>query len=1256
MDEYIEENGLYYRVKPDGSRQEVSQLYYEYGLQAQKERERVNQVEEKQEEPTLREKYENHPIVKSMLERGWDVHVNPGADEQKRLISEGYQQSSLVGVWVKRPKLKAVKAGDFYEFIGEANANPVSEHLGISKSKTAKGEVTVGIPYHAFERNKEKLRELGFEVEIGESGEDKPVKVNMERPKYSDGRLIPKEGDKVYQAVRGAFGSVAYINGIINSKGRVVVESSADQLGIGVGPKKGKTYSNDGTWTVVGDPEIKRKEEEKEKKIKESLEETQKIYEESERRRKESIKNAIKGGHKRVKDANVKVGDVVVLHWQGIPERHIVKEIDEEGRIYTTEESDTSGRAGGGYGNENYTVPIGARNVEKEFGVKAEVNKDITSDPLEKNIIAKDKLPSGDIYEYREAENPTAESPEWKYQIQIKKQGGTEWDSAGMGYGKTPAEIMAKFGERYRLGKLEEVEAIDPIVKGSVQRRLQEIADKRVQEEEEKAREEADYKIRTERYQKAQEEIKNIKFHKMDVTIMLRTAEGDKPEIVKGKGYGGLAITTEGEGKYKKYKITHTQSGYSVGSGFNTETEAKMALYRLQQITDWDRASDIVTPELKNSGDIKYVAKVAADPYDFSGDWVEHKSPATGIVTEKPKREIKESISMVDFGGNKCEAPIVKTVERDGIKFAQTQSKLGMGKVNDIHYWDEKEGKWLYIEQGRLSKSQLPRIIENLKIIKGEEVAEVAETKKYPPTFEGLVERAKDEGDEKYAENVIVGSKNLTKAGKEKYLQQLKGGESTNIFEKKKPTKAEYYNWRMGGDVETPYARFLQDVSKLETAEDKRIKSIEEALPPGKEYDYGKVNPVLRNKLVERAILAKEEGVIDDRELRDFIEQHPYIKNTADWREVVSKFKGKPIKVAEEPKEPVMTEQDYEDFIKPVVKKTVEPIPIPPTEPIQAPIPTSTPITTIKAEKPIKRRNRPRKAYQEYSTAVVTYQKPEAVPYNRPEIESYIPPELPSLYEPKTVVKRVETVDGEFKEIPIEEAQPPKQESRNEEPTVEAAWREVKYRTAPEGEFRQTEGARAIPSKKETKKTGRVRNWEWVGSSSNEAEAKRFAEQFSKQSGRKTKYQAQYHGKDDEGNDMITYRVSAVAIGSGLDQKLKKRKPSQYRKIAKKVVEGIYKKGKKGVETTGRMIGNLTDVSGTIPKYIPPDMNIRVSGRVYEPFRYKPTHVEKMPEYGHYYRPYQPYRALNYRSVLYPTEVSRRKRRKKINRERVVEY
>ena len=1254
MDEYIEENGLYYRVKPDGSRQEVSQLYYEYGLQAQKERERVNQVEEKQEEPTLREKYENHPIVKSMLERGWDVHVNPGADEQKRLISEGYQQSSLVGVWVKRPKLKAVKAGDFYEFIGEANANPVSEHLGISKSKTAKGEVTVGIPYHAFERNKEKLRELGFEVEIGESGEIKPdlqakygsqktatAQVESESKnvgqKYSwemskeerasEIERLKKENASILATPLMSEGSISpYQVGSMGKQQRARWEKNA-MLRMDIESKIKELESDE---RIQSAKEMFYAKEEEEKSLKPYLWSKDKYLEMALTKKPQSLsylsdKEYLKFEAKR-HEKSVKAA---IRNREEVP----VEVLNDYPQLVGTQES-----------------------ISKEFGVKAEVNKDITSDPLEKNIIAKDKLPSGDIYEYRVAENPMAESPEWKYQIQIKKQGGTEWDSAGMGYGKTPAEIMAKFGERYKLGKLEEVEAIDPIVKGSVQRRLQEIADKRVQEEEENERRKADYKIRTERYQKAQEEIKNIKFHKMDVTIMLRTAEGDKPEIVKGKGYGGLAITTEGEGKYKKYKITHTQSGYSVGRGFNTETNAKMALYRLQQITDWDRASDIVTSELKNSGDIKYVAKVAADPYDFSGDWVEHKSPATRIVTEKPKREIKESISMVDFGGNKYEAPIVKTVERDGIKFAQTQSKLGMGKVNDIHYWDEKEGKWLYIEQGRLSKSQLPRIIENLKIIKGEEVAEVAETKKYPPTFEGLVERAKDEGDEKYAENVIVGSKNLTKAGKEKYLQQLKGEEPTNIFEKKKPTKAEYYNWRMGGDVETPYARFLQDVSKLETAEDKRIKSIEEALPPGKEYDYGKVNPVLRNKLVERAILAKEEGVIDDRELRDFIEQHPYIKNTADWREVVSKFKGKPIKVAEEPKEPVMTEQDYEDFIKPVVKKTVEPIPIPPTEPIQAPIPTSTPITTIKAEKPIKRRNRPRKAYQEYSTAVVTYQKPEAVPYNRPEIESYIPPELPSLYEPKTVVERVETVDGEFKEIPIEEAQPPKQESRNEEPTVEAAWREVKYKTAPEGEFRQTEGARAIPSKKETKKTGRVRNWEWVGSSSNEAEAKRFAEQFSKQSGRKTKYQAQYHGKDDEGNDMITYRVSAVAIGSGLDQKLKKRKPSQYRKIAKKVVEGIYKKGKKGVETTGRMIGNLTDVSGTIPKYIPPDMNIRVSGRVYEPFRYKPTHVEKMPEYGHYYRPYQPYRALNYRSVLYPTEVSRRKRRKKINRERVVEY
>ena len=81
----------------------------------------------------------------------------------------------------------------------------------------------------------------------------------IERAKYGDGRLIPQLGDKVFQAVPGPFGMPATIYGeVVKGAGGTRVKTTGSSSLIGAA-KTGKTYPVDGTWTVVGDPELQRR-------------------------------------------------------------------------------------------------------------------------------------------------------------------------------------------------------------------------------------------------------------------------------------------------------------------------------------------------------------------------------------------------------------------------------------------------------------------------------------------------------------------------------------------------------------------------------------------------------------------------------------------------------------------------------------------------------------------------------------------------------------------------------------------------------------------------------------------------------------------------------------------------------------------------------------------------------------------------------------------------------------------------------------
>lgn len=217
-------------------------------------------------------------------------------------------------------------------------------------------------------------------------------------------------------------------------------------------------------------------------------------------------------------------------------------------------------------------------------------------------------------------------------------------------------------------------------------------------------------------------------------------------------------------------------------------------------------------------------------------------------------------------------------------------------------------------------------------------------------------------------------------------------------------------------------------------------------------------------------------------------------------------------------------------------------------------------------------------------------------------------------------------------------------------------------------------------SKKVKQRTPRVirkKKWEWVASSMNEVEAQRVAEEYGAQTGKRTKVEPESHGIDPEtGQERITYRISAsektrasasthgesadsdsgdsgdsggidlgiARVGKGIDKVDKGiRRVSQY----------ASRRAGDTVDTTARMIGNLTD-SSPLPRYIPPNFNISASR--YKPLDYKPISTApyyrsvKMPEAGQYYKPFKPYKMLEYESVLYRRPKKKLKRKKLLDR------
>ncbi|MFH0964579.1 MAG: hypothetical protein V2A58_11295 [Planctomycetota bacterium] len=154
----------------------------------------------------------------------------------------------------------------------------------------------------------------------------------MSRETYSDGRWMPQDGDTVYQATGGMFGTGACWYGVVkrnrDGKLRVHLTESVSTLGGQCAAGRRQTYNaTDGRWTVKGDPEIERRKVQAEQ---ERLEREAKARQWTEERKAKEAENI--RTHGRIEPGSLKLGDRLCCVHTGA--RGTVAEIDERGEAY----------------------------------------------------------------------------------------------------------------------------------------------------------------------------------------------------------------------------------------------------------------------------------------------------------------------------------------------------------------------------------------------------------------------------------------------------------------------------------------------------------------------------------------------------------------------------------------------------------------------------------------------------------------------------------------------------------------------------------------------------------------------------------------------------------------------------------------------------------------------------------------------------------------------------------------------------------
>lgn len=249
-------------------------------------------------------------------------------------------------------------------------------------------------------------------------------------------------------------------------------------------------------------------------------------------------------------------------------------------------------------------------------------------------IIARDKI-AGTVYEYRIGPSGS-EGKEFAHQIQLRSAGSDRWDTALMGnFGSREAALNTFISRYSNRDGFATLEAVHPTIKKNLAARVQsEAATARQAEKGKESREEAEQE-RKKRRVDIDKGFAQASFKKASAPRTGPSGVALTPAV--GPSFGGLIVHENGlTGRNKGYNITHAQSGLAIGGDFATQTQAKIAVWRVTQMINFDQSAEGVQADTKASG-VSFGAvlrRLADDQYSALDD-VEQ-------VAQPPRQKAKE--------------------------------------------------------------------------------------------------------------------------------------------------------------------------------------------------------------------------------------------------------------------------------------------------------------------------------------------------------------------------------------------------------------------------------------------------------------------------------------------------------------------------------------------------------------------------------------------------------------------------------------
>lgn len=247
-------------------------------------------------------------------------------------------------------------------------------------------------------------------------------------------------------------------------------------------------------------------------------------------------------------------------------------------------------------------------------------------------------------YEYRVGRvvEPGYYDKTYRVEIRVVRPDGStsEWESALFGNVGSQEAALNRFADRYRANAGLKLEVLDPTLKEKFAERERGEKEKSVEAERKLADEVAKNAADAERLVRLRAAFKQAKFRVQEVGIQ---GESGVIGTQRVPTIGGLAVTSFGEGKWKRWSLTHVGTGLAIGNEFTSQEQAKIAAFRLAELVDWTKdgiADALVDKKIKGvgafakmmggpSGNV-YVEKpsgVVVDPEFAPSDLVDDSGP-----------------------------------------------------------------------------------------------------------------------------------------------------------------------------------------------------------------------------------------------------------------------------------------------------------------------------------------------------------------------------------------------------------------------------------------------------------------------------------------------------------------------------------------------------------------------------------------------------------------------------------------------------